>query len=458
MDIQQLTKTAQTIRDEKQRYANTATRVGGLLTDMCTMLGDTKDKLNTTATTATADHTIVSGLDQWLTTHDNLGSIAELNTALNAMNADSPQGLHRMKCMGIPVITLFGVLNKDSKVYMQMVAGSFTLSTDRKLLSTINTTTSKQYMLMRYYTGGAWAAWKAFVPTGQLSTQGDSSAYIYSTGDDQSTYTAITSKFWTYTHNDGHLFLRFKHWGGANDTNFTNASQVRLPQVWGGGDGVLHRAVYQRIDAFSMREENSTTTAVNIITPIFTTGGTRSFTISAATTAKAGCMTTAHVQTLSNISTAVANKGGTYLMASGQKVIVTNSDVVGEEVTLADFNAAAATTYKAGDKINIYQTPGAYGVTSGKYMIWFGRRVEEESSSKGALLKYDFQAIAGITPQELFNQTAAVKSLYFMTTLGYRSADKGSSGFTISASTSVPYIPSTDDKILLDKIKQKLGL
>lgn len=138
-------------------------------------------------------------------------------------------------------------------------------------------------------------------PKVQNSTQGTSGRYIYSTGGDQNTYTAITSKIWTYTHNDGHLFLRFKHWGGNNDTNFTNASQVMLPQVWVGGDGVLHRSVYKRIDAFSLREENSTATEVNIVTPIFTTGGTRSFTISAATTAKAGVMTAADRALLNQI-------------------------------------------------------------------------------------------------------------------------------------------------------------
>ena len=59
---------------------------------------------------------------------------------------------------------------------------------------------------------------------------------------------------------------------------------------------------YRRLDNFSLREENSTTDAVNIVTPIFTTGGTRSFSISKATTAKAGVMTATQVSALNKAS------------------------------------------------------------------------------------------------------------------------------------------------------------
>jgi hypothetical protein len=98
------------------------------------------------------------------------------------------------------------------------------------------------------------------------------------------------------------LFLRFKHWGANNDTSESNYSQVMVDNAWIGGNGVLRRDVYRRLDDFSLREENSTTDAVNIVTPIFTTGGTRSFPISKATTAKAGVMTAAQVTALNKAS------------------------------------------------------------------------------------------------------------------------------------------------------------
>ena len=105
-----------------------------------------------------------------------------------------------------------------------------------------------------------------------------------------------------YTHSDGNLFLRFKHWGASNDTNQSNYSQVMLSNAWVGGNGILRRDVYSRLDSFSLREENSTADAVNIVTPIFTTGGTRSFPIGKATTAKAGVMSVAQVNALNKAS------------------------------------------------------------------------------------------------------------------------------------------------------------
>lgn len=150
-------------------------------------------------------------------------------------------------------------------------------------------------------------------------------------------------------------------------------------------------------------------------------------------------------------------KDGSYKTLTGKSVIETHSDVVGEEVSLADFNSATATTYNKGDVINLYYTKGAYGVLAQKYMIWFGYRVKSNDSSNGALLKYDFKTIAGVEPNEAYNNDIA---LYFLTLKGYASAYKGSPGYTLTSlnTSAVPYLPSTADKVLLEKIKAKLGL
>lgn len=113
--------------------------------------------------------------------------------------------------------------------------------------------------------------------------------------------TLVTSKFWIYQHNDRNQFLRFKHWGANNDTEEENYSQVMLPNAWTGGNGLLRYDIYSRLDAFELREQNSTATEVKIITPIFTTGGTKELSISAATTAKAGVMTAADKELLNKI-------------------------------------------------------------------------------------------------------------------------------------------------------------
>ena len=90
-------------------------------------------------------------------------------------------------------------------------------------------------------------------------------------------------------------------------------------------------------------------------------------------------------------------------------------------------------------------------------MLWFGRRVVSNDSSNGTLVKYDFKTIAGVEPKDAFNSDI---TLYFLTLKGYTSAFRGSAGYTLYPLnvSAVPYLPSTADKVLLEKIKQKLGL
>lgn len=138
------------------------------------------------------------------------------------------------------------------------------------------------------------------IPSAQTAVAGTNKNYVYSLGKSEDPQTLLSSKFWIYQHGDGNMFLRVKHWGAANDKNETDYSQVMIPNAWTGANGLLRRDVYSRLDRFALREENSTTTQVNIVTPIFTTGGTRTFSISRATSAKAGVMTAEMVNTLTN--------------------------------------------------------------------------------------------------------------------------------------------------------------
>lgn len=138
------------------------------------------------------------------------------------------------------------------------------------------------------------------IPSAQTAVAGTNKNYVYSQGKSEDTKTLLSSNFWIYQHGNGNMFLRVKHWGAANDKNETDYSQVMIPNAWVGANGLLRRDVYSRLDSFALREGNSTTTDVTIVTPIFTTGGTRTFTISRATSAKAGVMTAEMVNTLTN--------------------------------------------------------------------------------------------------------------------------------------------------------------
>ena len=145
----------------------------------------------------------------------------------------------------------------------------------------------------------ALASAKAADPVYQKVPIGHYMNYVYSRGHTDDTLTVLSSKIWIYQHGDRNQFLRFKQWGAANDTEQTYYSQVMLPNAWTGGNGLLRWDIYTRLDNFELREQNSTATEVVIVTPIFTTGGTSTCSLSAATSAKAGVMTAADKTLLS---------------------------------------------------------------------------------------------------------------------------------------------------------------
>lgn len=147
----------------------------------------------------------------------------------------------------------------------------------------------------------ALAKAKAADPVCQKVPLGHYMNYVYSRGQTDDTLTVLSSKMWIYQHGDRNQFLRFKQWGAPDDTEQTYYSQVMLPNAWTGGNGLLRYDIYKRIDAFELREQNSTATEVVMVTPIFTTGGTRTCSLSAATSAKAGVMTAADKTLLSGL-------------------------------------------------------------------------------------------------------------------------------------------------------------
>lgn len=147
----------------------------------------------------------------------------------------------------------------------------------------------------------ALAKAKAADPVYQKVAFGHYMNYVYSRGQTDDTLTVLSSKIWIYQHTDRNQFMRFKQWGATNDTEQTYYSQVMLPNAWTGGNGLLRYDIYSRLDAFELREQNSTATEVVMVTPIFTTGGTRTCSLSAATSAKAGVMTAADKTLLSGL-------------------------------------------------------------------------------------------------------------------------------------------------------------
>ena len=456
MNISPLLSTAAGIRDEKARYANTANRVGTLLYNMCLAMADTD------ATASDGRH-MAQNLGQWLTTHDNLTTLDALNAALDAMNVDTPQGLHCFKCFGIPVLTYFGVLVKDTKSYVQIAVGAFTLNDRGSALASINSTLSTHNVIVRYFNGTRWMPWLPLQPQRQTSCSGDSGYYVFSEGTPDNTRTILSSKMWTYTHTDRNLFLRFKHWGAANNTETTDYNQVLLCHVVKRNrDGLMDKNVFDRILNNTLAEGLSTTDSVIVNYTNFDASGNKQLELTKATSAKAGVMTAAQATQLGALDGGIKRVylGGNtwkFRTLAGDNVIETHSDYVGEEVSLADFNNAPLTNYTEGDPIEIFMTRGAYGVPAQKFMIWFGRRLRDASgSSKDALQRYDFKTIAGMEPLACYNRVVSGAALHFWTlTRGYAYAYKGSDGLTAQL-YNVPYIMSTDDKALLEKLRGQL--
>lgn len=458
MNIDTLLSTAASIRDEKARAANTATRVGTQLYNMCLAMADTD-------ATASAGNAIAQGLNLWLTTHDNLTTLDALNAELDAMNVDTPQGLHCMKCFGIPVLTYFGVIVKDPKRYVQIAVGAFTLNTQGTALASINDTASTRNVIVRYFNGTKWQAWRPLQPQKQESYSGNAGTYVFSEGTADNTRTILSSKMWTYTHTDRNLFLRFKHWGAENNTNTSQYSQVLLCYLVGKNrDGLMDKYVFARLLNNTLAEGLSTTDQVVVNYTNFADSGNQQLVLTKATSAKAGIMTAAQATQLSALNEGIkpvslnGGKKWEFRTLEGEKVLETLSDVMGEEVSHSDFESAELATYMEGAPIEVYQTRGAYGVPAQKYMIWFGHRIKGASGASGTLQRYDFKTIAGMEPLALYNRVAQGTAMHFWTlTNGHAIAYKGSAGLTAQLSTA-PYIMNTDDKAMLDRLKAKLSL
>lgn len=95
---------------------------------------------------------------EWLIAHDNVTTIDELNKELDAFNAETAQGLHRVKCWGIPLFVTFSNLNVGDTVLMQTIQGSITFNSAKTSIASINTV-GNLAIAVRFYQGGKWGAW-----------------------------------------------------------------------------------------------------------------------------------------------------------------------------------------------------------------------------------------------------------------------------------------------------------
>ena len=229
-------------------------------------------------------------LGTWLITHENVTTIDALNQELDAFDANTAQGLHRVKCWGIPLLVTFANLNVGDNVLMQTIYGSLTMKSDGSGIASINSI-GQHAIFVRYYNNGIWNSWGRYGAIAQDGVEGTSKHYVYSSASDE-TRCVLSSKMWTYVHTDGNLFLRFKKWGANNDTVAQDYSQVMLTgRVSNDKWGLMNPYVYARLNNHTLTEGLSTLDEVKVNYTRFDDSGNKVLTLTKATTAKAGVMT-----------------------------------------------------------------------------------------------------------------------------------------------------------------------
>ena len=151
------------------------------------------------------------------------------------------------------------------------------------------------------------------VPTVQTDGAGIASKYIYSNYNDK-TKGALSGVFKVYQYN-GECYLRHKYWGTSESYDDGRYATVKLPYCTTSADGVMQKDMLVRLRNATLTE-TGTTTAVNITYPNFVNGGTKTLTLTAATTAKAGVMTVDQVNALTKATTDISSLNSRVLEAN----------------------------------------------------------------------------------------------------------------------------------------------
>ena len=212
MTTEEIRKAAAVVRDEETANANTATRVGGVLVDLCDAIDAASGEAaaaNGATNQVVAAHTqYIDVLKPWL--RGSLGNFASseaFNNYLDELSHDTlKSGRYVVYLGGVPFFVTFSQLFAKEQISAVWVEGSL-MVTD----NVISSNTGKGVTICyRYYKNGAWGTWKtiydelngavadlnAKMPTAQTSVNGTNKNYIYSTNKAESSHTVLSGKIW----------------------------------------------------------------------------------------------------------------------------------------------------------------------------------------------------------------------------------------------------------------------
>lgn len=352
MDIKALKQQATTIRDEQNRSANTAARVGRAMLETVNAIEENSTAIAANTANIATHKSDLTDLKAFY--HGDLGNFAswtEATAALDAMvTAPSANGQYQIRIGLVPFIVNFTCISTGSNIYVQSVTGAAAIKSD----GTIVTTHGKAVNIFsRSYADSAWGAWTRLadvseVPVVQTNTNGSVGQYIYASDTDSTKY--VLSGVGKVFQNGGNLKLRFKLWGSGN-TSYDDGKCKTLdfPRVTSGADGVMNHNVYGRVLNHSIYIGTNTQTTVNINYTDFAASGKKTLAIGPATTAKAGCMTVAHVNALNSLASHIVDLGDfeneyEALKAIGQLGVSNNRDLVHAHLTYHADNSSSKTT------------------------------------------------------------------------------------------------------------------
>ena len=358
MTTKEIKKAAAEVRDERTESANTATRVGKVLVDLCEAIDAASSEA---AATNGATNQLMAKYSEYLEVlkpwlvgklrETDFKDFADFNSYMDSLRPDGPlnSGRYRAVVGGVPLFVTYVVLSVANQIAVVWVEGFFAVTNNA-----LSINHEKGFTIASRYFGenSVWHRWKTIcgdlessLPTVQTSATGNNKNYIYSNSSD-AMHLALCGKIWIYRHGtDGNMFLRFKNWGANNDEMEKAYSQVMLPNVSSSQRGLMDNDVFRRITNHTLVTANNAD-AVKINYTNFGGDGNKTLTIGRASSAQAGVVTSQDI---------------TYLDMLKKWEI----GVLGEFETSGDFNAFLnGLTYKG--------LPNGDTLKSGRYLVKVG--------------------------------------------------------------------------------------
>jgi hypothetical protein len=358
MTTEEIKRAAAEVRDERNESANTATRVGKVLVDLCEAIDAASSEA---AATNGATNQLMTKYSEYLEVlkpwlvgklrEADFKDFAEFNSYMDSLRPDGPlkSGRYRAVVGGVPLFVTYVVLSVANQIAVVWVEGFFAVTNNA-----LSINHEKGFTIASRYFGenSVWHRWKTIcgdlesaMPTVQTSATGNNKNYIYSNSSD-AMHLALCGKIWIYRHGtDGNMFLRFKNWGANNDEEEKAYSQVMLPNVSSSQRGLMDNDVFRRITNHTLVTANSAD-AVKINYTNFGGDGNKTLTIGRASSAQAGVVTSQDI---------------TYLDMLKKWEI----GVLGEFKSSGDFNAFLnGLTYKG--------IPNGKNLESGRYLANVG--------------------------------------------------------------------------------------